>query len=331
VLAGAFCWSAAPAFADESKDTARTAFQRGVEAFEAGSYEAAASLFGEAYELQPTWKLKFNIGQCAAALKRYGLAIEAFEAYLAGGGDDVPDARRDTVLEELDRLRKMVGLVKVTAPKGATIFVDGMERGRTPLVGSLPVAAGVDHEIWIGDGPRSSERTQFKLMGQEQVVIDLRYDDEVESPAAMSDSAPPSEPEEGTSAAVEPRPAAPEGIEDGGKLAPWGFGAIGVGGAVLIGSIVTGGMALSRSNELEEECPDASCGPDSHAKNDRMQALATATDVLIGVGSAIAVAGIVMVVVAKTTGEGEAEADARVSVLPLVGPGFAGTGVQGRF
>ena len=62
-----------------------------VETVEVGErFLEAVRAFRSANEINPSWKIEFNIGQCEAALKRYGLAMEAFEKYLALGGDEVP-------------------------------------------------------------------------------------------------------------------------------------------------------------------------------------------------------------------------------------------------
>ena len=67
-----------------SDDEAATAFSKGVKLFKAEKYDEAVKAFRRAYELKPAWKIKFNIGQCEGALKRYGLAIEAFEDEVIG-------------------------------------------------------------------------------------------------------------------------------------------------------------------------------------------------------------------------------------------------------
>ena len=59
----------------------------------------------------------------------YGLALEAFERYLAKGGDEIQGERQKEVLEEVDRLRRMVGSMEVTAPRSCIVLIDDVERG----------------------------------------------------------------------------------------------------------------------------------------------------------------------------------------------------------
>ncbi len=102
----------------------------------------------------------FNIGQCEAAAKRYGLALEAFEGYLIKGGDDVPEEKRVFVDGEVKRLQGMVGAIEVEASDGAEISVDGMVRAKTPLVGPLRVEAGAHVVVLSKDGVKLSKTSE---------------------------------------------------------------------------------------------------------------------------------------------------------------------------
>lgn len=110
-------------------DNARGLFREGAAFFKKSEYSKAAESFRAAYKMRPNWKVLYNIAQSEAAAKRHGLALTAFERYLALGGDDVVEARQKEVEKEIERLKKMVGYVTVEAPEGATILVDGVEYG----------------------------------------------------------------------------------------------------------------------------------------------------------------------------------------------------------
>ena len=161
-------WAGSP-----DSEKARVVFKQGVEHYEAGRHEKALEAFEEVDRLRPTWKIYFNIGQCRAILKHYGRAIEAFERYLAKGGDDVPSARRDEVLSELRRMREMVGALEVKAPSGALVIVDGEKRGRTPLPGRLKLVAGVNHTVVIKKGDDVLLDRTVRVGGGESIVIEV--------------------------------------------------------------------------------------------------------------------------------------------------------------
>ncbi|MBW2276722.1 MAG: hypothetical protein JRF63_04465 [Deltaproteobacteria bacterium] len=65
----------ATAIGQTAEEQARELFKQGGEMFDQQSYEKALQAFQQADQLNPSWKIAFNIGQCQAALKRYGLAI----------------------------------------------------------------------------------------------------------------------------------------------------------------------------------------------------------------------------------------------------------------
>ena len=98
-------------------DDAKAAFEEGKRLFAQKKYADAADQFRAAYEFRESWKLLYNIGQAEAAATRYGLAMEAFEQYLAEAGDEIDEERRNEVLEEIVRLRNMVGELSVTDRK----------------------------------------------------------------------------------------------------------------------------------------------------------------------------------------------------------------------
>ncbi|MDD5307650.1 MAG: tetratricopeptide repeat protein [Deltaproteobacteria bacterium] len=229
-------WASAQAGGDGE---AKAAFEKGKALFHEGKYTEAAGAFREADRLKPTWKLLYNIGQCEAARKAYGQAIEAFERYLAEGGDVVEPERRDAVLAELDRMRKMVGGVKVKAPAGTQVLIDGEERGRAPLGSDIAVTAGVEHDIrLVKDG---KELLAVKQSVRGGAVIEVEATEPKAEPAVASVAQP--EPESGKNLSPGPSPSGrgdrvPEISQGGRGLSPlwfWiGLGATGAFGAVAV-------------------------------------------------------------------------------------------------
>ncbi|MBN2344074.1 MAG: tetratricopeptide repeat protein [Deltaproteobacteria bacterium] len=144
------CCVSIGAWAKSNDAQAKKFFVEGTTLYNDGKFHDAAEQFRRAYEMKPSWKLWFNIGQAEAAAKQYGLALEAFEKYLAQGGDEVSKERFDEVIDEMKRLRQLVGNLEIEgAPKGAVIRINDMERGVLPLATALRVSMGVQHRVEI--------------------------------------------------------------------------------------------------------------------------------------------------------------------------------------
>jgi hypothetical protein len=190
------------------------------------------------------------------------------------------------------------------------VYLDGVERGSAPILGKLPVAAGVEHAIWAEiDGERLPER-KFQVTGDDVVSI------EFEAPE------PSDEPE--------PEPAnTPAADEEGAPLVTAGWVTLGVGAALLIGGGVTGGMALGVDGELKDDCVGSHCPENREADIDKLDNLALTTNILLGVGAAAAITGTVLLIVGY--GDDESTGDDEVSVAPAFGPQLTGLTVQGRF
>ncbi len=299
-----------------SSGEAEKAFQEGTRRFRGGDFEAAAEAFRKAHALRPNWKILYNIGQSAAAAKRYGPALEAFERYLVLGGDDIEPGRRDEVLEEMAKLKPIVGSAAISGPDGLVLVIDGWERGTTPLSGPVLVAGGIDHRLEARSGDEVVFSKTFRVNGEERTALALEAKEQVKQPEAASQpqkTATEPGPVEAAAISSEARP---------NRLGIAGWSLVGVGAATLIGSAVTGGMALSLDKTLEQDCGDGGCPPDKTADREKMNRLALTTDVLIGVGATVAAAGLVLVGVAAAKKKKEGR-EAKAVALPCLAPGRA--------
>jgi hypothetical protein len=301
---------------DTAKVQAKAAFQEGKAAYGAGEYAKAAASFRKAYEALPTWKVLYNIAQCEALAKRHGLAFEAFQQYLSQGGDDITAERRDEVMAEIDRLKRVVGSLEVRAPDGSDISVDGIERGQTPLPGRLKVAAGVQHEVIVEHGGDVLLTRKVLVSSGEVISIE----------AAAVAAQEPVEPDQPDTSDTSDMSYTEE--EPSSALATGGWVAIGLGGALLIGGAITGSMAISLDNDLETDCSDGGCPPSRHDDLDKRDALGTTSSVLLGVGVAAAVAGVLMLTLGD---DGEEDDDVELGLAPSAAPEFAGASLSGRF
>jgi hypothetical protein len=300
--------------AEDANAEAKQTYQQGVAAFEDGRFDDAARAFRKAYELKPSWKLLYNMAQSEAAARRYGLALDAFEKYLVGGGDEIQGDRREEVLAEIQRLRVLVGVVEVQAPDGTELFIDGYSHGRVPFSGPVRVAAG-EHQAQLRLGDEVLLEKKLGIAGGMTTTLAAESKAAGSAAAAGGKQASPAE---------EPGPVTEEPGTEGGKRV-WTWVALGVGAAALIGGGVTGGLAMGREKDLLADCPDNRCPSSLEGEADTIKTMNLTADILYGVGAAAVIAGIVLFFVEP---KGKAEAD--VTVAPAVGDGF-GLSLAGRF
>ncbi len=143
--AAAHAEGVAPSIDDEVKKH----FGLGNDLYGEGRYADALVEYDEAYRLSKNWRVLYNRGQCLVMVRREPEAIEAFERYLAEGGDQVPEARRAAVTEDVQKLRARLGQIALDgAPPNHDVFVDGRMVAATPLAKPLTVGAG-SHELAV--------------------------------------------------------------------------------------------------------------------------------------------------------------------------------------
>jgi hypothetical protein len=122
-----------PANDAQAKARAQGLLSEGTAAYGRGDYATALDKFTAAYEIFPSPKLWFNIGQANRDLGRPVEAVAAFDRFLRNAGDAPPEtlaeARRSAA-----ELKTKLGQIQVTcATDGAEITVDGKQVGSTPL------------------------------------------------------------------------------------------------------------------------------------------------------------------------------------------------------
>ena len=306
VLVLALCGTS---WADKRDDEARAQFEQGLSLYSEHKFAQAAIAFGRAYELKPTYKLLFNIGQVENELSHYAVALEAYTNYITEGGEDVPDERRKQVRSEIKRLNALVGMIVIQGgDDGATILVDKEVRGKTPHLGVIFVDLG-KHEVVVELGSKRLLDRVVRVAGGEKVVLNVDTVDKDDSPI----EAPP-----------------PTVVETPGESPGrvWTWVALGVGVGAGIGAGVTGGMAVSKEGSLDKNCPDKICPQSEEGELESTKKLALASSVLVGVAAAGVAVGVVLFFVEPGLGEKE---DAPVALLPSVTPNGGWLQLVGRF
>ncbi len=147
-------------------EAAKTLYQAGVERFDARDFAAARRSFEQAYELSHRKQILYNIGVCHREMGEFAQALDYFRRYVAAAGpndEDVAQVRQQ--IADLERL--LVGKLEVVSRgRPASVTVDGVPRGQTPLAVELPAGA---HTI-LTEGARSERRELVIAAGEHQTI-----------------------------------------------------------------------------------------------------------------------------------------------------------------
>lgn len=361
----------AHAQSDAERARARAEFERGVAAFQANQYERALEAFQEAYRLAPHPTVRVNIANCYEQLDRPLEALFHFEHFLSEAERPNPAQRRD-VEASIRRLAGRVGTIQLqVTPDGALVTIDDAEQRRAPVTEPVRVVAG-QHTVEIRLAGYATERQTVVVEGgsSARVAIRLRRETAVaeaphptprETPThvAPRETTPPRETPRETPAQVEPRTTPPprqqiaeaqrpresEQADDaddepgrGGRGVVVDAPTIIVGSvtvAAIVGSVITGVIALSNYNEYQRLATvyDAS----TSSEDDRIDAatrgpgfgsrassFATVTDVLIATAAVGAVATTILFVVAQGGDDSSEHASLAPTFTPVLSPTLAG-------
>ena len=268
-------WSSSTTDNADTNAQAKENFKKGLDLFDQGNFKEAAHSFEAAYTAHPSWKILFNIAQCAASLKQYGLALELFESYLLQGGDDIEDNRQKKVRDEIGRLRDLSGNLIINGTDGAVVYVDQKKRGVLPLSGSILIAGGV-RDIKVMLGNEILLEKQIKMRGQASVQLTAEGIDKTSKNDHVKNGS------------------------HSASLQTAGWVLLGTGMASLVAAIVTGSVALKKSKNLKNICQDNICtSPDDFSKKKQIEHLSLVTDILLPSGAVIATTGLILLIAGK--------------------------------
>ncbi len=274
--------------AAQAPDAARSAaaaegkshFDRGVALFHEGDFRSALVEFRRSYELSHNFKVLYNLGQTELELQGYAAARSSFQRYLTEGGAAIEAERRAAVEEDIKRLAVRVARIEIkTSVADAEVLVDDEVVGRTPLKEPLLVSIG-RRKITLQKGGVVSAARFVELAGGDLAPVELELAEgrpaAVAPPAALAPVAVP------PPAAPAPAPASPP------RTGMWV--SLGVTGALTVGAVVTGVLALGAHSTAESELGmvggvTASQISAAHTKTAN---LALVTDILGGTAIAMA-------------------------------------------
>lgn len=259
----------APSSAAAQED-ARELFLQGQAAYETGDYETAVRLWERAYEIDARPLLQHNLAQAYERLGHLDRAVAAYRIYVANApGDDARARNARARIASLEQRVSNTSLHLSGGPEGATVTIDGQDRGRMPHPDPFRLEPGSHRIVVRAEGYQDFVSTVAVSAGQNAEVT-------VEMIAGVTGGAA-------------------DTIGGGGGPSLTGIIIAATGGAIAIGGAVTGGLALSAAGNAPSDT-----GPEA----DEARTLALVTDILLPVGGvAVAVGLVLMFVLDDSVGE----------------------------
>ena len=259
-----------------------------------GDYQGALDSYRQLYEQENTYVYLYNIGTCEVQLKRRGLALDAWEAYLkeADAQDELREEDRRNVQiarKNVKKLKKKIGYLNISGEVNDAVFINGVYRAALPLA----------HELRVGEGVVSIEiKRGTQTLYQETVHVKSGESTIIESPdtivqkssdANFDNTAVPGSASLPPSSVV---PYAPSNNLRPAKRIPMWI-SFGIGGAAGLIAVILGSVSLSKKNSFVDDCRDGDCTADREDERTVVNNLSRATDILL-VASAISVATVIL-------------------------------------
>ncbi|MEJ7729453.1 MAG: hypothetical protein WKG00_09565 [Polyangiaceae bacterium] len=221
---------------------ARETARDGLEAYQAGEYDKALSLFSQARTVYPSAQILRMTGYTLLALGEHLRASEAMETALDSRIGALSEGDRGDVEKQLAQAYARIGRIDVASRfTGAELTVDGGSAQALPLPRPLRLAPG--KHLLVRTAPGEAEaRREVAVQAGESLSVDL----DPPLPAPAKAEPPPAPPP--------PAPPPPAG------RAPWfagqrvaGFVLVGVGVATGAAAAITALAGASLRDDVEED------------------------------------------------------------------------------
>jgi hypothetical protein len=159
-----------PETTPDKRAEAQQHFNLALTHFDREEWQAALVEFLKSRELLPTKGNTKNAAICLRKVGRFDESLDMFEALLRDFPDVAP-ADKALAQKEIGELQASVGTVTFEgAPEGASITVDGVDRGKAPLKGPLRLSAG-SHAVRVTMEGALPFEAKLDLVGKQAAVV----------------------------------------------------------------------------------------------------------------------------------------------------------------
>lgn len=298
------CPGMARTVSKQERDQARALLAEGQQRMRQQRYSDAVRLFKEAYRLWQRREIQFNLALAYLEMKDRVAAGRHLRRYLARATAD----EREALPQRFQLLQQQIGLVRVnTTDRRVEIWIDGRLHGAGQV--EVVVLPG-KHAVELRLGQSVVKRREFDVGPGREVVWDPPP---IPQPRRHRPAPMPA-----------PMPAPLPTLDDRGSLLPerlhWAFFAAAAAVAMGTGSVATytGVRTLQIRNDLKDHYTEEGVRDlDRHR---------LATNVLLVVTGAAALTATLLAVF--TRWRARPKRAQSVTVIPTLGPGDAGLGIQ---
>ncbi len=285
-------------------------------------YQEAYLQFKLAYDKSKSWKVLGNLALSAMKLERDGEAVEYYELYLKGGGKEIDAAEREQVERDVRVLKSGAARLTLKADVTADVSLsDSRQRPSGAFTNTYMLKGGA-----LSVGVKAGHHTFKATANGKSVewVVDLAPGQQLEHTFVFTDKpvAAPVPPSSATGAPPPPSSAAPVPTTastdapppSGSGMKTAGYVAAGVGGAMILGGVITGLMSKSKESSVKDKCRGSVCPESARSDYDSAKSLATITNVLLIGGVVAAGAGGTLIVLGGK--KESAHAPPRLAITP---------------
>jgi len=328
-LACALLGYAPSSHAADPRADAQVRQEEGIKRYNAGDMNGALSAFTQAYAIYPSPKILWNLVLTELELGRNLEAARNIHVYLVSTDPAATSQKKDAARQKLEDARKKLGSVKIEAPQGARLFIDGKAFPTAYAADDVVELDAGGHTVAMETAAQRKERAVNVKVGE---ITRVTFAESAPEPAPVP---PP------VVTPVAPPPPEPPPERSGGLACPKsgacigttiGLAAIGIAGAV--GAVIFNSSADNAKSDADEIRNGASCGGNPGGcqqqlddLKDKHSSRLTLSRISLGVGAASLVGAGVLFFVWPSKSHKEPSA----RLTPLVSPNTAGMGITGHF
>jgi tetratricopeptide (TPR) repeat protein len=304
-----------PLTATPAQNAYEPLIEEALQAYEAGRYAEARTMFRRAHALNPTSRTSRGIGMCSFNLGDYTDAVYQLEQALIDTRKPLSDEQLAHTRDLISRANARVGRFRLRlTPAEVVLRVDG----NPPLIlegNELLVEAG-QHEIEARAPGYLMAKSALRVDGGDRttLVFHLSRDEYAVAETMAAARAAPG------AGVTSTEPAEARGDA---WVRTLGYASLGVGAASLLGFAVTGALALADENKLQDRCPNEMCSETYRSTVQRYDTMRTLATVTLIAGGALTVLGTTLLIVGPSAQPSE-RARSKPAVEPIIGLGVVG-------